>query len=144
MTKEQILKQADVVAEQIARLTEQERELRKKAAEMTSPNKVWDEIINGLTIKIDREKYPNSIFFFKEDKLFFELQNSTLWCRYSTVWMKISEVISGDYGAIQAFIEKQVEEHFKMRGVTPMIHLLFSAFLVEEHFKMRGVTPVGF
>lgn len=120
MTKKQLLQQADKVAEQIAQLTEQERELRKKAAEMTSPDKVWDGIINGLTIKIDREKYPNSIFFFKEDAFLFEIENNILWCRYDKVWLKISEVISGDYKATQAFIKnKVVEEHFNLKGVTP-------------------------
>jgi hypothetical protein len=119
MTKEQLLQQADKVAEQIAQLTEKERELRKKAAEVLDPEKVWDGIINGLTVKIDREKYPNSVFFFKGNKVFFELEKSTLWCRHNEVWLIISQAIAGDYYATKAFITNKVEEYFNLKGVTP-------------------------
>ncbi|MEJ5105546.1 hypothetical protein [Chryseobacterium sp. MYb328] len=101
---------------------------------------------NELTLKIDLEKYPNSVFYFKEDKCLLELENSGsttyLWCNYFKIWNPISEKFSLEYSEIQQLIKETVEEHFKMRDVTP--HRLSGLYRrwVEEHFKMRDVTPI--
>lgn len=81
---------------------------------------------NELTVKIDREKYPNSVFYFKGDSCLLELEKSGsttyLSCNYSKIWNPISEQFSLGYSEIQQLIKETVEEHFKMRDVTPTIN----------------------
>lgn len=155
MSKDQILRNADACADErrklleenklndhkIAALTNKEQELRKEAAEYSSPEQIFLDIIEGCTIKIDKDRYPDSIFLFKGDDWMFEIEDSTVWCRWSTVWNKISIAIYGDYGATQAFIRRQLEQHFKMRGARPKYDAAPKGCVLEQHFKMRGVTP---
>ncbi|QIY92203.1 DUF342 domain-containing protein [Chryseobacterium gallinarum] len=102
---------------------------------------------NELTIKIDREKYPNSVFYFKGGACLLELEKSDgttyLWCNYSKFWNPISEKFSLGYAEIKILIKETVEEHFKMRDVTPALAAGPTPTPVEEHFKMRDVTPKG-
>ena len=156
MTKEQILKNADACAEEadklrkenecnnakIDALIERESVLRKQAASVLSPEQVFLDIIDGCTIKIDKLKYPNSIFLFKGDDWMFEIENSNIWCRLDKVWERISEAISGDYQATLAFLKMQLDQHFKMKGVTPRPSHSTYLFVLDQHFKMKGVTPI--
>jgi len=103
---------ADLVIKKLGTSAEQTNKL--------SPEQRFEEIINGLVIKIDKGKYPNSIFFFKNDKCLFELENSTLWCSFSNVWSIFSEENNMNYDATQEFIKIQMEKHFKMKDVTPI------------------------
>lgn len=133
MSKDQILRNADALAKEaeslrkeieineakIKAIIDREQMLRKEAAEYSSPEQVFLDIIDGCTIKIDKDRFPNSIFLFKGDEWMFEIEKSTVWCRWDKVWDKISVAISGDYAATQAFIRGLLEQHFKMKGVTP-------------------------
>jgi hypothetical protein len=86
---------------------------------LLSPEERFLEIINGLEIKIDKKKYPDSIFYFKGDKYFFELEKDIIYCSYNNVWSIFLQEYKMNYDATQAFIKNQVEEHFKMKHVTP-------------------------
>jgi len=82
------------------------------------------ELLNGCEIKIDKEKYPDSVFFFKNEGYYFEIEKKYLWCVYECVW-KIFEIeFSMNYGQIQALIKDVVEEHFKCKGLTPVHYSL--------------------
>lgn len=102
------------------------------------PEDAFMRIVDGLVCKQDVTKYPNSLFLFKGDEFYFELENKTLWCLYSRVWSILESYFSSNYNETQAFIKSQVEEHFKMKGVTPPIQIHSRAHRVEEHFKMKG------
>lgn len=162
MTKEQLIKNADACANQIvkvraenesyeqkvrdndaiiAALVDKEQQLRKEAAAIKSPEAIFLEIIDGLTIRVDKDKYPDSIFLFKGDEWVFEIEKSTVWCRQDKAWNRISESIQGDYSATQAFLKIPLEQHFKMKDVTPTVERRFSQYGLEQHFKMKGVTP---
>ena len=99
------------------------------------------ELINGCEIKIDKAKYPNSVFFFKGDKYFFEIEKQYLWCSYVNVWSVFESEFKLGYDEIKSLIKSMVEEHFKMKGVTPISLAIKQLMKVEEHFKMKGVTP---
>ena len=81
---------------------------------------------NELTLKIDHEKYPNSIFYFKGETCLLELQKCSnvtyLWCNYYQIWNPISEKFGLGYSETRALIKETVEEHFKMSGITPLKH----------------------
>lgn len=90
---------------------------------VSSEQFLLDILGNELTLKIDKEKYPNSVFYFKGDKCLLELQKSGdvlyLWCNYNEIWNPISTKFSLNYTSTQSLIKVTVEEHFKLRDVTP-------------------------
>jgi hypothetical protein len=79
------------------------------------------ELLNGCEIKIDKEKHPNSLFFFKNGENYFEIEKEYFWCRYKYVWAIFESEFSMNYLQIQAVIKEAVEEHFKCKGSTPVI-----------------------
>lgn len=99
-------------------------------------------ILNGCEVKIDKEKYPNSVFLFKNGECYFEIEKQYLWCRYKHVWQIFENEFSMNYADIQQFIKGQVEEHFKCKGLTPLFFRPQNTESVEEHFKCMGLTPI--
>ena len=74
------------------------------------------ELIDDLEIKVDEEKYPYSIFFFKEDKLLFEQdsRSDVFWCNYDKIWSVFEKEYHMKYEEIQSFIKDMMEKHLKM------------------------------
>ena len=102
-------------------------------------------IFEGVYIKLDLKRYPNSVFFFKEDEFWMEhaWKKSYLWCRYEGFWRVLGMENRWNYREVQAFIKSQVEEHFKLKGITPLINIISISIMVEEHFKLKGITPIA-
>ena len=100
-------------------------------------------IFEGTHIKLDLKRYPNQVFFFKEDVFWMEYnwKNGYLGCKWKDFWETLKKENKWDYDEGQTFIKKQVEEHFKLKGVTPIIGGGLMRWKVEEHFKLKGVTP---
>lgn len=95
------------------------------------------ELIQNLTLKEDKIHFPNSIFYFKEDKLWLEYneKNGYVWIRYNGFW----EVFGKDYGlnyqeAVD-FMGVMLEEHFKWKGVIPIASLKDYIETLEEYLK---------
>jgi len=93
-------------------------------------------IFEGLHIKLDLKRYPNSIFFFKGERLWMEYDRryKKLWCRgeFLEVLERKNKL---DYLEVQAFIKGQVEQHFKLKGIT-LTKIGGEQFQQEEqHFK---------
>ena len=72
----------------------------------------------------------------------YDWENKDLWCRWEGFWEVLEEENGWEYYEVQAFIENQVEEHFKVKGFTPIFPLRVKNLLVEEHFKVKGFTPM--
>ena len=66
-------------------------------------------------------KYPNSIFWVKNDEVFAEIQNSKYFCIKMKVWDIISFMFSLEYEEVQSLIKNWLEEHYKMGELTPMM-----------------------
>ena len=122
--------------QKIAELKAQIAELEKITSEQR-----FLELIDGMTIKIDKDKYPGLTFFFKGDTCYLEIQKSILWVRYAEIWQVFEVEFGMKYDEIQSFIKDQMEQHFKMRGATPEAYPKDYGYLMEQHFKMRGATP---
>lgn len=99
---------------------------------------------NELTIKIDREKYPDSVFYFKGDSCLLELgkyeKELILWVNYYKIWNPITEKLGLKYAEIKDLIKVTVEEHFKMSGVTAHSAIPSIVYWAEEYFKLSGAT----
>lgn len=101
--------------------------------------------ISELTAKEDLEKYPNSLFWFHGDTFILELEKTDdkliTWVNYSKIWNSISEKNNWNYHQTQDFLKVKIEDHFKLRDVTPFGGQTDILGLIEEHFKLRDVTP---
>ena len=84
-------------------------------------------IFEGTTIKLNLKMYPTSIFFFKEDSFWMEYdwENGDLWCRGEGLWQVLERKNNWKRSEVQAFIKDQVEQHFKVKGVTPVCRLAY-------------------
>ena len=94
-------------------------------------------------IKIDFEKYPVSIFVFKNNEFICEynMKNGELWCSYYKIWKFFYEKYELNDLQITNLIKNVVEGHFKNIKVTPTNSPLSTLFLVEEHFNNIEITP---
>jgi len=127
--------------DRLSSLENEAKELRKiieEPEQISKELRFWG-IINGLTLKIDKVKYPDTIFLFKDDICYIEYntKNGYLWLKYSTIWSILEKEYSLKYEEIQSFIMNQVEEHFNCRGVTPLGCMPALTSRVEEHFKNK-------
>lgn len=91
-----------------------------------TPEQFFDSIFNkDLTRKVDFDKYPNSQFYFDGETLMLEIEKrgETLyaWFNYFKIWNPISTKNNWNYDQTQAFLKVRIEEHFKLRDVTPTI-----------------------
>ena len=82
-------------------------------------------MINGCSIQIS-EKYPDSVFYKKNDQVIFELYKpkndgkSYFWCNYKVVWSVFYNKFGLNYNETQAFIKNVVEDTLKFGVVTPI------------------------
>lgn len=99
----------------------------------------FKELLNYLTIKEDKIKYPDYIFYFKDDRCYFEYntKNNYFYVNYDKVWKVFETKYHMNYNDTQSFIKKLVEDHFKLRGIILGSNYTLSAASVEEHFNKK-------
>ena len=115
---------------------------------------------------VKHEDYPESIFMFydinyvRQKKLaklegkniektditgicVFEQEWKYNWfrCDYNLIWGYLRDNYSFSYGDFQSFITDRLEEHSKMKVLTPEFAFQFASYVLEEHSKMKVLTP---
>src|SRR5690606_18806778 len=130
-------------------MTQQEKQeriaaLEAEIAELKKPDKTpgerfW-ELVSDTTVRFDFEKYPNTIFGFRDGKYVweFDFENSYLWLRYSTVWSVLENEYGLNYDDVHSLVKNEVQEYFKCRGVIPRRPYPYDPIQVEEHFKKQN------
>jgi hypothetical protein len=109
---------------------------------MDEKEKLFLELINDFQWRYDIDRYPHSIFAFKEDKFIFEiynseplnqrkiiasyrlgikqdLKNARIWFNYDRIWSIFKSNFEMKDNDIEFFMRNMLEKHFKMSGVTP-------------------------
>lgn len=114
----------DVNGVKITLTQDQLNEIARQTQTKSKEQEMEEEFLNlwnGCTIKFDFEKYPQSIFLMKDGKYFFkqDFKNNNLWCSRQNVWSIFEKKFGLKYTEIQLFITSTVEQHFKLRGLTP-------------------------
>ena len=101
----------------------------------------FKELLNYVKPKVDNKKYPNIIFYFKDDKFYFEYdtKNGYFYCNYDKVWSVFETKYSMRYNEIQLFIKDMVRKHFKFKGVTPKAFDFIFLDKMKKHFKFKEV-----
>jgi hypothetical protein len=109
----------------------------------TPEDRLWNEICRGLVMKTDQEKYPDKIFWFKQDRCYFEYEIKTgyLWCEHDLVWRVFERELSWGYFQIESFIKNKVKEHLENKDVTPCFAYRCNGVWVKEHLENKDVTP---
>jgi hypothetical protein len=129
----------------IAKMKEELAELEEQLEAAGMPPKdVLLQLLSGCEVKLDLKKYPHSVFLFKDGKCFFEIEGTRLWCSYNNVWTVFKDEHSMSHDEIRSLIKSAVEEHFKIKGVTPILLYGQYAKRVEEYFKMKAGTLNGY
>lgn len=133
MDKQDALKRLSAIENEAAEL----RKLIDAPDRPTPAERFW-QLCEGLSLKIDKEKYTDYVLFFKEDVSQFEYntKNGYLWCRYSSIWSVFEKEYNMRYDDIRSLIKIQVEEHFRCKGVTPGIVINTSELSSRRTFKM--------
>ncbi len=106
---------------------------------LMTPERRVKELCQNLTIKIDEDRFPNRIFWFRGDELIFDYDKKSGYfnCNYSLVWSVFESEFELNYHQIRKLIKGKVEEHFKLKDVTPEVGGDIFISWVEEHFKLK-------
>ena len=126
----------------INEILNEDNRIMLKPKNMNDP-KVWfKSLLNSLDQKV-YDRYPNSIFYVKDNEVYMEYdkENGYLWISYDKIWSVFQLKYHMEDLQIQRFIKDMMEEHYKLRGLTPYTGFTVYDVEVEEHYKLRGLTP---
>ena len=86
-------------------------------------------IFQGLK-EYNDNRYPNSIFYHKNGKIYFELDvdKHKLYCSYNLVWNVFSEQSNYNHDETQRIIKDMVERHTNWGAITPLNNFKFDDF----------------
>ncbi|MCW5910069.1 MAG: hypothetical protein KIT62_03285 [Cyclobacteriaceae bacterium] len=121
----------------------------RETGELVAPKnrtkeEAFQSIINGLVIRHDRILYPNSIFFFKNNRWCFEIEKSSLWVEARNVWSVFEKEFGrGNAYKVGEFITGMLATHFKMHKLRPVKGGHGIVGQVNEHFKTHALTPAA-
>lgn len=107
--------------------------------------RLWlEELLFSFEAKIDEEKYPGTIFFFKKDKWYMDLdldlmnrKKGKIWCSRERIWTTLGEKISCDPNERKRFIKNIMASFFKSIEIISVDYFIINRTLVEEHFKIE-------
>jgi hypothetical protein len=136
MNKEEAIKQIPIIQAELDRLKS-----IIETPERISKEERFYEIVKELTQKIDKEKYPNSLFYFKGDDPMFEIEDSKIWVSKKNVWSVFEREYCMEHIDIKTFISIQAEEPFNRKGLTPIPLANIYYKQVKQHFKRKELTP---
>ena len=79
--------------------------------------------IQGLEVKIDKDFYLYSVFYFKNGCCLFKYneKNGNIYCKYNEFWSVFEREYNMEHQQIQALIKNGVVEHFKIKVTTPKL-----------------------
>ena len=109
---------------------------------MDEKERLFLELIDGFQWRYDIDKYPHSLFGFKDENFIFEieyideinekkiitsyrlgikqdLKNARIWFNYDRIWSIFKSNFEMKDNDIEFFMRNMLEKHFKMSGVTP-------------------------
>jgi hypothetical protein len=89
------------------------------ATEIT-PEQRFIELVDGLTVKIDKELYDYSIFYFRNYKFIMEVENDKAYLNKHLFWDIFKDEFGMRYAQIQDFIISMLEKYLKIKVVEAM------------------------
>ena len=82
---------------------------------------LFHQLTKDLIVKIDKDKYPDWIFYFNDNNCIFEYntKNGDFWCNYKLYWSIFYEKFKFNYIIVRDLTKDMVENHFNLKGITP-------------------------
>jgi hypothetical protein len=134
MTKQQAQKELDALKAREAEL------LAIINATGITPEQRFIELVDGLTVKIDKDWYPDSIFYLREDEYIIEVENDTAYLSKHLFWDIFKDEFGMRYAQIQDFIKSMLEKYLKIKVIKAMSSPAFLVDLLENHFKAKDAV----
>jgi hypothetical protein len=80
----------------------------------------------GDLVPYETDKFPDYIFFMKDDKVIFEYnkKNGKVYISYEHIWSFLSSFFGLKYKEIQDLTKEWVEEHYKLSVTTTFLNTL--------------------
>lgn len=134
-SKEQLQAELMELEAKAANIRKQIESLKEKP---TPEQRFIELMLQTNSLKIDKKKYPHSLFGFKDSMLLWEYQakNKVLLLSYSLIWQILETEYSLHYSQTQLLVKSVVEQHFKSKDLTAMVLFSGSQTLLEQHFKL--------
>ena len=98
-------------------------------------------LFQGL-VEYKDDSLPNSIFYHKNDVIYFELEKQILYCNYTLVWYVFSEQNKYNYDETQRVIKDVVERYTNWGSITPRSYLATYPKSVERYTNWGSITPL--
>lgn len=102
-------------------------------------NKFYSVVIKWLNIKFSdlsmcrSDEHPESIFYIKDDEVFFEYKkNGTTYISYEKIWERLEYIFSMEYPVIQEVTKLWLEENYQLK-----IDLTYTEF--ASRFPWRNI-----
>jgi hypothetical protein len=96
-------------------------------------------LTKDIVVKIDKNKYPNWIFYFNNNDCIFgyDTKNADFYCSYDNFSMFFYENFNINWLMLSKIVKDLVEKHFLLNGITPMHGLDIFYKLVVNHFQFN-------
>lgn len=94
-------------------------------------------LIEGCKIKVDFERYPNSIFYFKDGEYLmdYDLKTEYFWISSSKIWAKSQSEFGYNNEYVRELITGIVKQHFKCKVVRTTRIIFKRHEGLNNHFK---------
>lgn len=126
----------------IIRFVEKIRGATNMKKKLTPEERFWQIIKSINRPFLTQEDCPDEVFFFRDNDYIMSYDKKTkiLWCSWEHLWLIFEKEYNKNYEGIQEMIKIQVEQSFKVEGVTPEASSIPTRYWVEQAFKVEGVT----
>lgn len=95
--------------------------------------------INNISIKINKEIYPDSVFFFNGETFLAEYDKKfpkNIWINFD-IWDVFENEYGMKYHEIQGFIRKQIRRYFNWEKNKPLACPVLRSLGIHGHFNFR-------
>lgn len=108
-----------------------------------NPKRWFRSILKSTEELPEHPVYVNSIFYKIDDEVVFEFnkKNGDFYIKISAIWSVFKEHFKLNFDEIQQLTKGILEEHYKLKGLTPYQLEPFYTHLLEEHYMLKGITP---
>lgn len=104
------------------------------------------DLIDNLEFRIDNKKYPNCLFWFRDEKLVFHYDDDfkELYCNYKNYWKYFDKEYNLDYDSIQVFTYRMFNKYiFLLININPeLINILSSKIIFKDDEIKYTASPM--
>lgn len=116
-TKQQALEKIGVLKDEILKL--EKIVSTPDTPTIQDKEQLFRELTEGIYPVINRERYPDSIFFCKDGSCIAELNGRKLHLHYYRYWRRMTDRLDMSYDQVKKFTREMVDKVFNLKGIVP-------------------------